>query len=80
MLRNILASFFFLLLVSFAFAQQADSDRKDAVGHARPAPVATISKEKPASDKKADVQQPKNNTSPNPKPAVDNSKLISDKK
>ena len=62
-----------------AFAQQADSDKKDSPSHARPAITSNASLQKPTSTLKKDVEQLKITTPQQPK-AVSTIKPTSDKK
>lgn len=78
-MRNLIA----LLLCSFifveAYAQQADSDKKDSLGHARSAIASNASKQKPTSTLKKDVEPVKTGSSQQPKVAS-TIKPTSDKK
>ncbi len=79
MVRNAIALLFCLFILAAASAQQADSDKKDSLGHARPAITANAPTLKPTSALKKDVEPVKSSSSPQPKVAS-TIKPTSDKK
>lgn len=66
-------------MLAGASAQQADSDKKDSLGHARPAITSNASLQKPTSTLKKDVEQEKSSKVYQPK-QVSTIKPTSDKK
>ncbi len=79
MVKNLIALLLFSIMFVVAYAQQADSDKKDSLGHARPAITANAPTLKPTSALKKDVE-PVKSSSPQQLKPVSTIKPSSDKK